>query len=77
MFAFKTSKRKELCNGNKKIHSKHVIKLKKQLVLYGIDPFSYNKARSFATGVEIPSNIVNDMMGAAKFGSKQYENFLK
>ena len=78
MVAFKTSsKHKELCNGSKKIHSKHVTKLKKQLVLYGIDPFSYDKPRSFATGVEIPSNIVNDMMGAAKLGSKQYENFLK
>ena len=78
MVAIKTSsKHKELSPGRKKMHSRHVAQLKNQLVQYGMDPFSDDKPRSFATGVEIPSNIVDDMMGAAKLGSKQYENFTK
>ena len=76
--AFKTSsKHRELCPGQKKIHSRHVIELKNQLVQYSMDPFSDNKPRSFATGVEIPSNVASDMMAAAKHGSRQYENFTK
>ncbi len=61
--------------GCKMMHSRHVIQLKIRLVQYGMNPFSDDKPRSFATGVEIPSNIVDDMMGAAKLANKKYENF--
>ena len=67
MVGIKTSsKHKELCLGRKKMHSRYVAQLKNQLVQYGIDPFSDDKPRSFATGVEIPTNIVDDIMGGSQ-----------
>ncbi len=78
MLALKTSsKHKEMTPGAKVNHAKHVANLKKQLKTYGIDPFSNERPRSFATGVEIEQNIASDMLRAAEHGDQQYLKFVQ
>ena len=63
IIAYKTkSKHKELTDGGKALHEKHVNDLKTVLKDYGIDSFSENPPICFPTGEEIDEVIVSDVL---------------
>ena len=72
-----SSRHKELTLGGRQLYCDHVAELKRQLRLYGINPFGSGKPNSFSTGIEISSDIVEDMIKCNDIGNKQYVKFVK
>ena len=72
-----SSKHKELTIGARKKHSNHVCRLRNQLRMYGIDPFSSDVPKSFSTGTEIPSEVSDNIINAADIGNTNYLAFIK
>ena len=70
------STHKELTLGGKELHEKHVQDLKLVLQNYGIDPFSNDVPRCFATGEELAEDIASDVLAAPSIGNKLYKKFI-
>ena len=66
-----------MTTGGKILHQKHVQKIKHRLQYLEIDPFAATPPVSFATGVEIPVEIVNDMLRVDDVGGKKMEVFIQ
>ena len=65
-----------MTSGGKAMHAKHVKDLKKKIDDYGIDPFSREKPKYFATGVEISNETVSDMFKVENLGNSQFLKFV-
>ena len=72
-----SSKHKELTTGGKLLHQKHVQKIKQRIRHLEIDPFATNAPISFSDGVEIPVEIVTDMLRVDEVGQVKIEKFIK
>ncbi len=72
-----SSKHKETTVGGKILHQKHVQKIKQRIAHLEIDPFASTPPVSFSTGVEIPSEVVKDMLRANEVGNTNLKKFIK
>ena len=63
--------------GSKLLHQKHVQKIIERIKHLEIDPFSTTSPISFATGIEIHSEVVNDMLKADDIGKSKFTKFVK
>ena len=71
-----SSTHKELTEGGKKKHEKHVNSLKETLISYQIDPFDDGPAKVLTTGVEVDCKVIDGLIDAPNKGNEHYLKFV-